>query len=367
DGKADAGIPREDYPQSKLANWLDFGKDKNEGSPWPYGHSAVAWDGKQFVAVWQRHHIAKSVSLTNCDLIASRVEGWKPLDGVSRLFDRQLGVGFLASVPTGPGVYRMLDAAGTVVYVGKAKNLRRRLSQYRNAKRRKKHLKMRAIVATAVRVDVVACASELDAELLEASLIRDLRPRWNVVGAFSFLYPSIGLGESASGDVTFAFSTQPEERPDLVWHGAYRSREITGEAFFALVRLLERVGHRTRGAARGAGARTYAFTIRRLPGDWRAQWSDFLDGDSRAGLNALVLALLERSSARRDAARVAKDLEAVERFRRHEVVPLRVARRVAGHVERFVPQAARDLLFIRARAQRVAIAPAGAISERPSP
>ncbi|MBU0607804.1 MAG: hypothetical protein KKI08_07935, partial [Armatimonadetes bacterium] len=49
----DAAIPREDYPQSKLTNWLDFGKDKTEGSPWPYGQSAVAWDGRQFVAVWQ--------------------------------------------------------------------------------------------------------------------------------------------------------------------------------------------------------------------------------------------------------------------------------------------------------------------------
>jgi hypothetical protein len=80
DGKPDAGIPREDYPQSKLANWLDFGKDKSEGSPWPYGSSAVAWDGRQFVAVWQRQHIKKTVSLTNSDIIAARVDGWRPLD-----------------------------------------------------------------------------------------------------------------------------------------------------------------------------------------------------------------------------------------------------------------------------------------------
>ncbi len=273
---------------------------------------------------------------------------------MARLFDRQLGAGFLASVPTGPGVYRMLDATNAVVYVGKAKNLRRRLSQYRNAKRRKKHLKMRAIVATATRVEIEPCASELDAELLEARLIRDLRPRWNIVGAFSFLYPAIGLGESPSGDAILAFSTQPDERPDLEWHGAYRSREITGEAFFAWVRLLGRIGHRTPAAARAPGARTYAFTIRRLPGGWRAPWSRFLDGETRAPLDALVLALLERSSARRDAARVAKDLEAVERFRRHEAVPLRAARQAAGHVEAFVPQSTRDLLFIRARAMRAA-------------
>lgn len=280
-------------------------------------------------------------------------DDWWHAPPVSRLFDRQLGVGFLATVPTGPGVYRMLDAAGTVVYVGKAKNLRRRLSQYRNAKRRKKHLKMRAIVKSAVRVDLEPCATELDAELLETRLIRDLRPRWNIVGAFSFLYPAIGLGGASASDVTLAFSTRPEERPEIEWHGAYRSREITGEAFFALVRLLERIGHRTPGVVRGVKERTYAFTIRRLPPEWRAHWSAFLDGESRTALDALVMALLERSSARRDAASVAKDLEAVERFRRHEAVPLRAARLATGHAERFVPQGARDLLFIRARAARL--------------
>jgi len=80
DGKPDATIPRDSYPQNKLANWLDFGKDKSGNSPWPYGQSAVAWDGRQFVAVWQRQHITKTVSLTNSDIMVSRVDGWKPLD-----------------------------------------------------------------------------------------------------------------------------------------------------------------------------------------------------------------------------------------------------------------------------------------------
>jgi len=80
DGKPDAGIPRESSPQTRLANWLDFGKEKKEGSPWPYGPSAAAWDGRQFVAVWQRQHITKTVSLTNSDLLAARVEGWKSRD-----------------------------------------------------------------------------------------------------------------------------------------------------------------------------------------------------------------------------------------------------------------------------------------------
>ena len=273
---------------------------------------------------------------------------------VPRLFDRQLGPDVLATLPTGPGVYRMCDAAGRVVYVGKAKNLRRRLAQYRNAKRIKKHLKMRAIVRSAARVEIEPCATELEAELREAQLIRDLRPRWNVAGAFSFLYPSIGLGEAPDGDLLLAFTTRPEERSDLEWHGAYRSREITGEAFFALVRLLGRLGHRTRQPRRPRGQRTYVFSLRRIPRGWRARWSAFLHGEGRDVLDALVLRLLESAAARRDAAEVQEDLLALERFHRHEASKLRRARELTGHGDPYVPQAARDILFIRARSARSA-------------
>ncbi len=66
--------------KAKLPHWLDLGKSKNEGAPWPAGAAAVAWDGTQFVAVWQRHHIAKTVLYRNSDLVATRLDGFKPLD-----------------------------------------------------------------------------------------------------------------------------------------------------------------------------------------------------------------------------------------------------------------------------------------------
>ena len=61
-----------------------------------------------------------------------------------RIFDRKFGADFLTGVPRGPGVYRMYDAAGGLLYVGKAGNLRRRLGQYRTARRTKKDRKRRA-------------------------------------------------------------------------------------------------------------------------------------------------------------------------------------------------------------------------------
>jgi len=81
DGKLDAGIKKEPAGvKAKQSNWLDLGKSKNEGAPWPAGAAAVAWDGTQFVAVWQRHHVTKTVLYTNCDLFATRLDGFKPLD-----------------------------------------------------------------------------------------------------------------------------------------------------------------------------------------------------------------------------------------------------------------------------------------------
>ena len=271
------------------------------------------------------------------------------VEGVTRAFDRRLGGDFLASVPPAPGIYRVLDAGGRVVYVGKAVNLRRRLSQYRNATRRKKHKKMREIVKSAAGIDFEPCASELEAELREATLIRDLRPRWNVVGAFSFLYPMVGLGRSPEGHAVLAFSSRPDERPELSWHGAYRSREITGEAFFALVRLLGFVGHRERTTRRARGERTYAFSIRRLPAGWQERWSEFLRGESRAALSGLVLALTDKATARRDAPAVQEDIDALDRFYRHEALRLREARARGGENRWPVPQGERDALFIRAR------------------
>jgi hypothetical protein len=82
DGKVDSSMPPELSAgiKEKQPGWLDMGKDKKEGAPWPSGASAVVWDGTQYVAVWQRYHITKTVMFANCDLIASRVRGWKPQD-----------------------------------------------------------------------------------------------------------------------------------------------------------------------------------------------------------------------------------------------------------------------------------------------
>ncbi|MFI5300164.1 MAG: nucleotide excision repair endonuclease, partial [Polyangiales bacterium] len=163
-------------------------------------------------------------------------------------FDRKLGANFLASVPNTPGVYRVFDASGALVYVGKAKSLRRRLSQYRLATRRKVHRKMLAIVELAARIEIETCATDHDARVLEARLIQAHRPRANVDGAYWFLYPFVGLAREAT-ETRFCFTTHADLADGFALHGAYRASEVTWSAFSALMTLLEYVGHRSR--ARG--------------------------------------------------------------------------------------------------------------------
>src|SRR5438105_2109312 len=83
------------------------------------------------------------------------------------------------SAPTSPGVYRMLNAAHDVLYVGEAKNVRKRLTSYARVNAPLPARILRMIAAT-VTVEIVSTTTETEALLLEANLIKQLRPRFNV-------------------------------------------------------------------------------------------------------------------------------------------------------------------------------------------
>src|SRR4051812_1549398 len=80
--------------------------------------------------------------------------------------------------PTSPGVYRMLNAANDVLYVGKAKNVRKRLTSY--ARPTGQPVRIERMIAATAAVEIVSTATETEALLLEANLIKQLRPRFNV-------------------------------------------------------------------------------------------------------------------------------------------------------------------------------------------
>jgi excinuclease ABC subunit C len=267
-----------------------------------------------------------------------------------RNFDRKFGAEFLESLPGAPGVYLVYDQQDELIYVGKAKHLKRRLSQYRNALRRKKHRRMRAIVKEAARIEIQCAEADLDACLTEAMLIQKHRPRWNIVGAYSFLYPVIGI-RTTNRDIEFCMTTIPQavlkECPGFEFHGAFRSRRITGDAFFALMRLLKFVGHVNVLNHRGRIPRhSYIFSFRRLPSNWAGIWASFYKGESALAMEELILNLTGNTGARSRPDKIQEHLDELKRFWRHEVLTLAKAREATGYTEWPVPQYHRDLLFI---------------------
>src|SRR6202521_5530799 len=81
--------------------------------------------------------------------------------------------------PPAPGVYRMIDARGDVLYVGKAKNIRKRIIAYQRPTGHT--LRIARMIAATATIEFVSTATETEALLLEANLIKRLRPRFNVL------------------------------------------------------------------------------------------------------------------------------------------------------------------------------------------
>jgi excinuclease ABC subunit C len=86
---------------------------------------------------------------------------------------------FVTRLPARPGVYRMYDAKGDVIYVGKARNLKNRVSNYTRPWGHTNRIA--AMISLTVNMEFVTTATEAEALLLEANLIKRLKPRFNVV------------------------------------------------------------------------------------------------------------------------------------------------------------------------------------------
>ncbi|MDY6839379.1 MAG: excinuclease ABC subunit UvrC [Thermodesulfobacteriota bacterium] len=98
----------------------------------------------------------------------------------------------LAALPSSPGVYLMRDAKGRVLYVGKARHLKRRVTSYFR-KAAGKNLKTRVLMDKTAGVDTIVTHTEKEALLLESNLIKKHRPRYNVILKDDKRYPCLRL------------------------------------------------------------------------------------------------------------------------------------------------------------------------------
>lgn len=100
---------------------------------------------------------------------------------------------FLSQVTNQPGVYQMINAKGRVVYVGKAKNLKKRLSSYFLST--KIDAKTQALLSHVDKIETTVTSNEVEALLLEYNLIKALKPRYNIVFKDDRSYPYILISD----------------------------------------------------------------------------------------------------------------------------------------------------------------------------
>ena len=148
----------------------------------------------------------------------------------ARAFDAK---SFVDALPGRPGVYRMLDAQGTILYVGKARNLKSRVGSYFQAGNVQP--KVQALVAKTANMEVTITNSDTEALLLEYNLIKKHRPRFNVVLRDDKSFPFLHL-DTAHDFPRLAFYRGSRKEPGRFF-GPYPSAGAVRESLLQLQKL----------------------------------------------------------------------------------------------------------------------------------
>jgi excinuclease ABC subunit C len=235
----------------------------------------------------------------------------------------------IKKMPTGPGVYRMEDASGAVVYVGKARNIRSRIrGHFQNAEA---DPKARAMVGQISDIQVTLTHTETEALLLESNLIKRHRPRYNVLLRDDKSYPYIFLARNHDYP-RLAFHRGPQKEKGR-YFGPYPSAGAVRET----LKLMQRIfpvrqcedtffANRTRPCLQ--------YQIERCSGPCTGEVDDatyqeyvrqaelFLDGRNEELANELTERMEAASAEMRfeEAARLRDQIRAIRRVQEHQHV-----------------------------------------------
>lgn len=220
--------------------------------------------------------------------------------------DLKLGLdiisGCLKTLPTRPGVYRMLNAGGEALYVGKAKNLKKRVTSYTRIERLP--IRLQRMVMSTRSLEVVTTHTEAEALLLESNLIKQLKPRYNILlrDDKSFAYIKV------TGDHPYPriLKHRGARKPPHQYFGPFASagsvnRSLTTlQKIFLLRSCSDSVfANRSRPCLLHQIKRCCAPCVDKVSedeyADLIAQSRDFLKGDSRSIQEALSLKMEEAS------------------------------------------------------------------------
>jgi len=138
---------------------------------------------------------------------------------------------FLKTLTPRPGVYRMLDEEGRVLYVGKARNLKRRVSSYFQ---RSGNLRIQTMVSRIRSIEVTVTHTEAEALLLENNLIKELKPRYNILLRDDKSYPYIYLSDDEYPRISFYRGARKGKGR---YFGPYPSSAAVKETLYLLQKL----------------------------------------------------------------------------------------------------------------------------------
>ncbi len=165
--------------------------------------------------------------------------------------------------PAGPGVYRMFDAGGQVLYVGKARHLKKRVQSY--ARGTGHNNRIARMIADTATMEFVTTKTEMEALLLEANLIKRLKPRYNVVLRDDESFP-------------FILIARDHPVPQILKHRGARNRRATISGPFASAGAVGRTVNTLQRAffaalvlgqlLRGADAPCLLYQIKRCSARW---------------------------------------------------------------------------------------------------
>jgi excinuclease ABC subunit C len=173
--------------------------------------------------VEQQAGAVPDVSFTGIDLETDDTEGRTGAEVIQELVKR---------LPNAPGVYRMMNAAGDVLYVGKARSLKKRVTQY--AQGRFHTNRIGRMVRETARMEFVVTRTETEALLLEANLIKRLRPRFNVLMRDDKSFPYILLTSDHPSPGIYKHRGARSRKGD--YYGPFASAQAVGRTINSLQR-----------------------------------------------------------------------------------------------------------------------------------
>ena len=141
-------------------------------------------------------------------------------------------------LPLAPGVYLMMDASGKVIYVGKAKKLKNRVSQYFQLGTGHNE-KTRRMVSQVDHFDTIFVSSEFEALILENSLIKQHQPHYNILLKDDKGYPFVRLSRGPYPRFTLANKTADDGARDFGPFGARGETRAAIDATMSLAPVLE--------------------------------------------------------------------------------------------------------------------------------